>query len=336
MEGSNTMTKRICSWLIAAWMTLALAGHASAEEIYFLDWIIYGKHAPFFAANDFGFFKKEGLEIKIERGFGSGDTAKRIAAKSAPFGFADTSAVITARVTGGKVVEVGMIHAKAPYAAYTLASKPANTAKALKGFKIGSPVGNAARIVFPAFARLGGIDPKEVQWVDMPYGAMLPSLLSGRVDAIVDYTTGGVTHMAKGKDAGKTVKELLYTTVAFDVYSNGLIVHEDLIQSSPDKVRRFVKANMEAWAHCLLYAQKCLDNFYKYAPGMSKELVDGHYIEAINLLIDDGVKKHGLGWMDDKKMSDTIDIMTKFTPLKSRIPTKELYTNRFLPQVAKQ
>ncbi|MFQ5913411.1 MAG: ABC transporter substrate-binding protein [Nitrospinota bacterium] len=328
------MKKRLCCWLIAALMTTGLAASAAAaEQLFLLDWIIYGKHAPFFAAKDFGFFKKQGLELRIERGFGSGDTAKRIAAKAAPFGFADTGAALGVRVAGGKVVEVGMIHANAPYAIYTLKKKAIKDPKDLKGYKFGSPPGNAARIVFPAFARRAGLNPADVTWLDMKYGAMLPSLLTGRVDAIPDYTTGGVTHMGKGKDAGKIVTEYRYTNVGFDLYSNGLIVREDTIRDKPGMVRRWVKANMEAWAHCLLYTQKCLDNFYKYAPGMSKKLVDGHFVEAINLLIDDGVKRNGLGWMDPKKMDFTVDIMTKYTPLKKRIPTKDLYTNKFLPQV---
>ena len=81
--------------------------------------------------------------------------------------------------------------------------------------------------------------------------------------------------------------------------------------------------------------QKCLENFYKYAPAMSKDLIAGHYVEALNLLIDEGVKRNGLGWMDDKKMNNTIDLVTKYTPLKKRIDAKDLYTNKFLPQAGK-
>lgn len=327
--------KRI--WLTALAICLAMGIGASAqaqERLFLLDWILYGKHAPFFAAKDFGFFKKEGLDFRIERGFGSLDSATKVGAKTALFSFADAGAATVARSKGAKVVEVGMIHANQPYAMYFLKEKAVDHPSKLKGYKIGSPVANAARVVFPAFARMGGLDPKDITWVDMPYGAMNPSLLAGQVDAIPDYTTGGVTYMAKAKEMGKTLVEMRYSIVGMDVYSNGLIVHEDLVKQEPDAVRRWVKANMDAWGYCMIYARKCLDNFYKYAPGMSKELVDGHYVEAINLLIDEGVKKNGLGWMDPEKMDRTVEITTKYTPLPVRIKTDELYTNQFLPQVA--
>ena len=96
--------------------------------------------------------------------------------------------------------------------------------------------------------------------------------------------------------------------------------------------RRWVKSVMETWGHCLVYTQKCVENFYRYAPGMSKKLIKRHYLEALNLLIDEGVKRNGLGWMNEEKMNATVDLVTKYTPLKKRIKAKNLYTNKFLPQ----
>ena len=69
---------------------------AAAGEPFLLDWIIYGKHAPFFTAQDKGFFKKAGLDVAYKRGFGSGDTIKKVGAKAARLGFADASSLVSA------------------------------------------------------------------------------------------------------------------------------------------------------------------------------------------------------------------------------------------------
>ena len=37
-----------------------------------LDWIIYGKHAGFYAAVEKGFYREHGLDVTLLRGFGSG------------------------------------------------------------------------------------------------------------------------------------------------------------------------------------------------------------------------------------------------------------------------
>ena len=60
--------------ILAAFLFLAVgfAGQAAAEKTTFLlDWIVFGKHAPFFAAQDMGFYKKVGLDVVYKRGFGS-------------------------------------------------------------------------------------------------------------------------------------------------------------------------------------------------------------------------------------------------------------------------
>ena len=38
----------------------------AAKQVFLLDWIIYGKQAPFFAAQDKGLFKKVGLDVEYK------------------------------------------------------------------------------------------------------------------------------------------------------------------------------------------------------------------------------------------------------------------------------
>ena len=71
-----------------------------------LDFIIGGKHAPWFVAWEKGFYAKRGLEVKIEPGAGSADTIRAIAAGNADVGFADLTTAIVARSRGTPVVAV--------------------------------------------------------------------------------------------------------------------------------------------------------------------------------------------------------------------------------------
>ena len=69
--------------------------HSYAQETVSLavDWILNGTHAGYFIAQEKGFYKEKGLDVSISRGFGSGDTIKRVATGSVDFGIADTGAV---------------------------------------------------------------------------------------------------------------------------------------------------------------------------------------------------------------------------------------------------
>ena len=41
-----------------------------------LDFTLSGYHAPWFVAQDKGYFTEEGLDVTLGRGYGSGDTVK--------------------------------------------------------------------------------------------------------------------------------------------------------------------------------------------------------------------------------------------------------------------
>ena len=74
-----------------------------------LDFIVGGKHIPWFVAQEKGFYAKRGLDATIQAGAGSADTVRNIAAGGADFGFADMSTTIVARSRGTPVQTVAQL-----------------------------------------------------------------------------------------------------------------------------------------------------------------------------------------------------------------------------------
>src|SRR5258708_9488051 len=91
-------------FLLAAVSALAIAGAGNAQAadkaLFALQWIPNGNHFGVFAAKEEGFYKEAGLDVDIQRGFGSGDTAKRVATGNADVGIADAGSVILRRRNG--------------------------------------------------------------------------------------------------------------------------------------------------------------------------------------------------------------------------------------------
>ena len=50
------------------------------------DWILYGAQLPEFLAAAKGYYAAEGLEVNIVRGYGPGDTVKKVASGTSEFG----------------------------------------------------------------------------------------------------------------------------------------------------------------------------------------------------------------------------------------------------------
>src|SRR4051795_13440142 len=74
-----------------------------------LDFILGGKHAPWFVAAEKGFYAQRGLAVTIQPGTGSADTVRAIGAGIADFGFADLTTAIVARSRGSQVQAVAQL-----------------------------------------------------------------------------------------------------------------------------------------------------------------------------------------------------------------------------------
>lgn len=97
------MTIRRC-FLFTAAFALAVLASAPARALddvsLRLNWQILGMHTPFYYGVEKGFFKEEGIDLKISEGRGGGTTAQAIGAKSDTFGFVDGGTVIVSAVRG--------------------------------------------------------------------------------------------------------------------------------------------------------------------------------------------------------------------------------------------
>jgi len=239
----------------------AQTGRPLEKITFLLDFTPYGKHAPFFAALDKGFWKDAGFDVTIVKGEGSATTISSYAAGTVDFAFSDTPTLILARSKGAMVKVAAIIHDKSLYAVGTLEENNIKTPQDLKGKRIGASVGDASRVMFPAFAKLNGIDADSVRWIDMTPPARAASLILGQVDAVVLFLTETPTFSAKAKEAGKHWKDFPYADYGLDLYSHGLLVRDDLIAKQPDRVKRFVEATMKAWAWSIEHPQEALAIF---------------------------------------------------------------------------
>ena len=84
MRAIGTMTA-----LAALVLGLAPSVHAQEKVTVIMHFTIEGQHAPWFVAKSKGYFDAAGLDVTIQRGFGSADTVKKVLTGVADIGFAD-------------------------------------------------------------------------------------------------------------------------------------------------------------------------------------------------------------------------------------------------------
>lgn len=325
----------------AALLALGLvftAGGAFAERVTFsLDWVPYGKHAWFYPAVDQGYYKKAGLEVDIVRGYGSGDTLKRIDAKKSEFGFADYGSLVIARARGAKVKGTAVLQDKAPYGIHALTSAGVKTPKDLEGKRVGLTPGSSQTVLWPAFAKMAGIDLSKVTIVEISPSAISGALLAGQIDVNAgNYTSQRVILLPEAKKKGEGLVTLTWADYGMDIYSNGLVVHDDAIRSQPDLVRRFMEATLRGVAWAVEHPEEAIELLRARHPAIGKEIGLKMFQWHNDELMVKEAKVHGIGWISKEKMTRTRDIVLKANNLAISYPVEDLYTLKFTPKLSAQ
>ena len=334
------MTRRFVSFLFAVLLTGAfpgvgglVSGADAADDVsFFLDWVPYGKHASFYAGVKYGIYQKYGLDVKIQPGKGSGLAVQTIAGKGADYGHADIGTLIIARANNAdvRVKEIAMLHHDNLFVVAFLKKSGIKNPKDLEGRNIGSAPMNSSKIVFPALAPFTGMDPGKVKWTDMEAASQEPSLFAERVDAIVTYRTRNPTVLKMAKKLNKPVGFLNYSDFGVNLYSNGIIAHEDTLKGEANRTRRFVVASLEAFKWSVEHPEEAVGAFIEKNPSVSRDLARGHWEIGVDVAVTKETARTGLGFMLREKVQSTIDTMAKYSKLKRKPAPEEIYTNEFV------
>jgi NitT/TauT family transport system substrate-binding protein len=310
------------------------AASAKPDQVLLaLDWVIAGQHSPFYVAVDKGFYAEQNLAVTISRGYGSGDTVKRIAAKQGTFGFADSGALIAARANDEvKVKALAAIYGEPGAAILYNAKKGIAKPKDLEGVTIAGGAGSATPRLFPAFAKANNLDASKVKWTFVEPASVNSLFATGRVDAVGLFVLEAPILRNLTKDNKDIeVGVMRYADHGLKFYGNVLIAQEDTIRTSPDLTRRFVAATIKGFDHALNNLDEAVAIYGKYhrEPGPAQAKQELELVKA--LVMSDEARARGIGTFDPKKVTLSIELISAGLGLKRAITPEEYHTAEFPP-----
>ncbi len=324
-------------WLTLGATALALSvGSASAqtpEKFKFaLNWFAVGDHAAYWVALEKGYYTKAGLDVTLENSKGSGDSIAKVDTGRADAGLADTVAVLAADARGARVKMVGMIFDKTPLNFFSRKDSPLTKPKDLEGKTVGAPAGDGQRQAWPAFAKLHNIDQSKVTWVNIEPTAKIAALAEKRVDVVGDYTTG-LPFYEKAMGVGNAVM-MPWADNGFDLYSMSVIAGESTMKDKPKQLRAFLEASYMGWRDVMNDPKGALAIFKKRVPEIDLSIIEPNMMLGIDLMRTKLYADKGIGWIDEKKMCASTDIVNTYMGLPKKVDCKAVYSMDYFTKVA--
>jgi NitT/TauT family transport system substrate-binding protein len=303
-----------------------------------LDFVPTGEYVPHYTALEKGYYKDEGLDVKIVRGQGSADTVKRIAAGQGEVGIADISTVIAARAnTDVKVKGIALWYRRPPHGVFVRADSPIKSPKELEGKKLAISPGNSHQVLWPVFEKLSGLKPNSITWVTMDAASMPPALIRGATDAVPFFVVheARIRKIAKQQNADIRVLSA-WADLGFDLSSTSLIAREDTIAKDPDGLKAFLKATLRGadYAFRNKHFDEGVGYVIKHHPEVDPDGALGAAQVASRFVYAEEVTsgKVAVGQFEAPRLEKTRDTYTQYLELKRKVPLEELYTNDLLPE----
>jgi NitT/TauT family transport system substrate-binding protein len=316
----------------------AVASPARATDVRFsLDWAFQGPQAPFLLALERGFFRDQGLNVTMDRGFGSGDVPVKIAAGAYDVGIADINPTIRMRLENpdSTLFTPFIIYDATALAVMTLKRQNITRPQDLAGKTLAAPETDAGRQLFPAFARAVGLDVNAVRWQTVSPQLRETMLVQGQANAITGFITSGILSLRAAGVPAADIVTFKYGDFGVDLYSTSLLTTRRWAEANPRAVTGLITAIVRGQIEARRDPAAAIAALKRRDP-LINEAVERERMELgfTELTFTPHVLANGFGKIDMARLQRSIDIAREAFNIARPLNASDLYDPRYLPEAS--
>jgi NitT/TauT family transport system substrate-binding protein len=284
-----------------------------------LNWVIAGNHAPYFLAQSEGYWESCGLNVTINAGQGSGDTAQLVGTGAEDFGLTDGVSITAGRSQGLPIKSIGVVYQDNPSSLVSYTDAGITELPDVEGKTFGAVPGGSPYLLLQALFEENNIDTDSIQEVSVPPPG-IAELKTGAVDFITFFG-----NEAANIDDPEMLNVLFFRDFGLESYGLALASSEDYIAENPDHAQCFVDGVRRGFEEAMADPNKALQALYTAAPeteenaAVHEELLQGAFDFAGDDLLSQSLEK----W------TSTQDFLVDASVIENPVDPAELFTDEF-------
>ena len=241
--------------LVATALAGVTGAAAQAEDLSLqLNWKAGGDHAPIYYALQQGGYADAGVDLEVRQGSGSGAAAKALDVGQAELAIIDTPTALQFLGKGSKMKGIFVAYNDNAAGIYWKKSSGINGVQDLKGKKIGAPAFDAARQMWVPISQAIGLQPDDVEWVNLQPTAKVAALQSGSIDATTHFYS---VHFIYEDIFGDDLGYALLRDEGMNNYGLAYWASDDALAAKAEAIEAMVKVTQKAFAFCLETPAPC-------------------------------------------------------------------------------
>lgn len=316
---------------LAASVPMLSASAAPAARLgtvaYQFSWIKNFQFAGEYVADYKKYYAAEGIDVDLLAGGPTLSVEPIVASGKALIGQSNADSAANANAKGAGLRIIGTDYQKSPFCMISMTKTAIRTPEDMIGKKIG--IQNTNLVLWRAFLKINKIDPARINTVPVQFD--FSPLVSGEVDGFFGYSNDDVVHL---RQKGNDVTYFLFGDYGYKLYTAAYAVRAD---SLTDKTKRaqiiaFMRGDIRGWQEVVkdpTLGAKLTVDVYGKGNGLD-ETTEFKSCQLTNeLMVNDVTRAHGLFWMSDEGVRETIATMA-VAGIKA---TPDMFTNEILNEI---
>lgn len=296
-----------------------------------LSWILDTEWAPFFIADDKGYFADNGVQLNMTPGGADiGAVEGLVASGRYDLGVAtDISSVVAAAADGNPLVILGALYQGNLNGFMSDPANPITSMEDMIGKRIGGSQGVQTK--FDAMFRLNGLEP---DYTFIPVGYGPDALINGDCDVQSGFMTDEA--LAYETATGKKPALFAWDDAGFESYTLTIFTTKSVLEEKREAIKGFlagaVKGAEENLKDSKVGAKLAAEKYGKDA-GLELEEEEGKNALYLPFAESEGTAAHGQLWVDPDRLGGPIYDAMEASDL-ATIPVDEVLDVSLLDEIA--
>jgi NitT/TauT family transport system substrate-binding protein len=243
----------------AALLPLPLPAIAQSMTVrYTLSWLPTGGNAYVYVARQLGFWKRRGIEVEINRGFGSMASIQAVSQRQFDLGNAGTGAVLLAVIKGLDLTVVNTIGYDSGIGIIVPADGPVTTPAALAGRSIAATAAGSDTPFLPPYFKRLGLAPDSVSIAHVEAQMIEKLVIERRVDGMVAVASSSIPNFVA---QNVPIRFFPIADQGLRMYGSSTIASSAYLRENRALATAFVEGMLEGQKFCLLNPHEAVERF---------------------------------------------------------------------------
>jgi diguanylate cyclase (GGDEF)-like protein len=280
--GAGAGARSALAVVVLALAALLAPAVGAADEITVrlqLKWTHQFQFAGVYAALAQGYYRSEGLDLRIIEGGPSVDPVAVVTGREAEFGIGNSSLVVD-RAHGAPITVVAPIFQHSPFVILARTEAGLDIPRDLAGRTLALETHSAE---VEAYLKQSGVPLDSIRVV--PHTGDAVGLFASGIDAMSAYTTSEPYDLLV---AGVPFQMWSPREIGIDFYGDTLFVDSRFAADNPEVVRAVRDATLAGWRYALAHTGEVIDLINRrYAPGLDRQRLEFEANDTRRLIIPD-------------------------------------------------